>query len=94
MLLALELHTRRLVSSRRDLRGAYCELTGCSSAAQVCLFGNNEMSLRDAMRAGAGDDELRGLIGAAVKRKKAAHAGLAVSQLAGQKNRAMIKIGG
>lgn len=61
---------------------------------QVCLFGSNEVSLRDAIRSGAGDDELRELIGAAVKRKKAAHAGIAVSQLAAQKNRAMIKIGG
>lgn len=59
---------------------------------QVCLFGANEVSLRDAMRQGASRDELRTIISAAVDRKKAAHAGMFA--LAQQKNRAMVKIGG
>jgi GTP 3',8-cyclase len=36
----------------------------------VCLFGANEVSLRDAMREGATDDELAAIISAAVDRKK------------------------
>lgn len=59
---------------------------------KVCLFGANEVSLRDAMRGGATDDELRRIIGAAVQRKRFAHADMDV--LAATKNRAMIKIGG
>ena len=66
-------------------------LFGCP---QVCLFGSSEVSLRDALRAGADDGELRRMVGAAVRRKKAAHAGLAVPQLAAQRNRPMITIGG
>lgn len=61
-------------------------------ALQVCLFGANEVSLRDALRAGASEDDLRLLISAAVQRKKAAHAGML--QLPLLKNRAMVKIGG
>eukprot|EP00873_Tetraselmis_striata_P044321 jgi/Tetstr1/464585/TSEL_009341.t1 len=59
---------------------------------KVCLFGANEVSLRDAMREGASDEELRMIISAAVNRKKAAHAGM--FELARTKNRSMIKIGG
>lgn len=59
---------------------------------QVCLFGNAEVSLRDAIRQTTNDAELKELIGAAVKRKKPRHAG--VSLLAGMKNRPMILIGG
>lgn len=59
---------------------------------KVCLFGANEVSLRDAAREGASDDDLRLIISAAVKRKKAAHADMDV--LVATKNRAMIKIGG
>ncbi len=59
---------------------------------QVCLFGANEVSLRDAMRGGATDEELQCIISAAVDRKKPAHAGMfALSQT---KNRTMIQIGG
>lgn len=36
----------------------------------MCLFGANEVSLRDAMREGATDDELAAIISAAVDRKK------------------------
>ena len=42
---------------------------------KVCLFGNKEVSLRDAIRSGATEDELQSLIGAAVFRKKKQHAG-------------------
>ena len=63
-------------------------------ALKVCLFGSNEISLRDPMRAGASDTELAQLIGAAVRRKKAVHAGIAVDSLVSQPNRAMVRIGG
>jgi cyclic pyranopterin phosphate synthase len=59
---------------------------------QVCLFGANEVSLRDAMREGASDAELRTIISAAVDRKKAAHAGM--FEIARSKNRSMVQIGG
>lgn len=58
----------------------------------MCLFGANEVSLRDAMREGASDGDLRAIISAAVDRKKAAHAGM--FELAKNKNRAMVQIGG
>lgn len=61
-------------------------------AVQVCLFGANEVSLRDAVRGGASDDELAAVISAAVDNKKAAHAGMEV--LAVTQNRPMITIGG
>lgn len=63
-------------------------------ALKVCLFGASEVSLRDALRAGADDAELRQLIGAAVRRKKPAHAGIPVPQLVTQPNRPMVRIGG
>ncbi|XP_065174806.1 molybdenum cofactor biosynthesis protein 1-like isoform X2 [Sycon ciliatum] len=59
---------------------------------KVCLFGNSEVSLRDAIREGASDDDLLQVIGAAVKRKKARHAGM--FNIAKMKNRPMILIGG
>ncbi|CAH2002519.1 unnamed protein product [Acanthoscelides obtectus] len=59
---------------------------------KVCLFGNTEISLRDAIRSKCSDDDLTALISAAVKRKKKQHAGmLNISQMA---NRPMILIGG
>jgi cyclic pyranopterin phosphate synthase len=61
-------------------------------ALKVCLFGANEVSLRDAIRGGVSDDELAAVISAAVDRKKAAHAGMEV--LAVTQNRPMITIGG
>lgn len=59
---------------------------------KVCLHGNSEVSLRDALRSGASEEELLGVIGAAVKRKKKQHAGM--SNLSKLKNRPMILIGG
>ncbi len=59
---------------------------------KVCLFGRNEISLRDALRQDVPVGELRSLIDAAVNRKMAAHAGMyAISQTP---NRPMILIGG
>jgi len=59
---------------------------------KVCLFGANEVSLRDAMREGATDKELLAIISAAVDRKKAAHAGMFA--IAATPNRSMVQIGG
>lgn len=59
---------------------------------KVCLFGPSEVSLRDPLRHGVDDNELKEIIGAAVKRKKAAHAGM--FDLAKTPNRPMIHIGG
>lgn len=42
---------------------------------KVCLFGNKEVSLKDAIRAGSSEEDLGALIGAAVFRKKKQHAG-------------------
>uniref|UniRef100_A0A8C0MFX9 cyclic pyranopterin monophosphate synthase n=1 Tax=Canis lupus familiaris TaxID=9615 RepID=A0A8C0MFX9_CANLF len=47
-----------------------------SSTAKVCLFGSSEVSLRDHLRAGASEEELLRIIGAAVGRKKQQHAEL------------------
>lgn len=59
---------------------------------KVCLFGPSEVSLRDPLRHGADDNELKEIIEAAVKRKKAAHAGM--FDIAKTPNRPMIHIGG
>lgn len=59
---------------------------------KVCLFGAAEVSLRDYMRQSASDDDLCDIIGMAVKKKKKQHAGM--FELAAQKNRPMILIGG
>ena len=59
---------------------------------KVCLFGANEVSLRDLIRRGASEEELMEVIGMAVKRKKRQHAGMDI--IAATKNRPMILIGG
>jgi cyclic pyranopterin phosphate synthase len=59
---------------------------------KVCLFGNAEVSLRDLLRAEAGDEEIWQVIEEAVKRKKKQHAGML--NLSKMKNRPMILIGG
>ncbi|XP_068666841.1 GTP 3',8-cyclase, mitochondrial-like [Aristolochia californica] len=59
---------------------------------KVCLFGPSEVSLRDPLRSGVDDSGLKEIIGAAVKRKKAAHAGM--FDIAKTANRPMIHIGG
>ncbi|KAG5677155.1 hypothetical protein PVAND_006936 [Polypedilum vanderplanki] len=59
---------------------------------KVCLFGNKEVSLRDAIRNGCSEDDLIALIGASVLRKKKQHAGML--NLKSMENRPMILIGG
>ncbi|XP_049940224.1 molybdenum cofactor biosynthesis protein 1-like [Schistocerca serialis cubense] len=59
---------------------------------KVCLFGNSEISLRDAIRSKCSEDDLLAMIGAAVRRKKKQHAGM--MNLSKMKNRPMILIGG
>ncbi|XP_072932979.1 molybdenum cofactor biosynthesis protein 1 isoform X2 [Epargyreus clarus] len=46
---------------------------------KVCLFGAAEVSLRDALRAGAGDEDLRALVRAALRRKHRQHAARAAA---------------
>lgn len=41
----------------------------------MCLFGNKEISLKDAIRNNCSEDDLIALIASAVKRKKKQHAG-------------------
>ena len=95
------LHVFQMVSLHQQDQGTpyHSQLHSQSAASfkvllpvQVCLFGANEVSLRDAMRQGASDDDLRIIISAAVNRKKAAHAGM--FEIAKNKNRAMVHIGG
>ncbi|XP_077293511.1 molybdenum cofactor synthesis 1 isoform X2 [Arctopsyche grandis] len=59
---------------------------------KVCLFGNAEVSLRDALRSNISDDDLNCLIGAAIRRKNKQHAGML--NLSHMENRPMILIGG
>ncbi|GFZ00636.1 cofactor of nitrate reductase and xanthine dehydrogenase 2 [Actinidia rufa] len=59
---------------------------------KVCLFGPSEVNLRDPLRCGVDDNELKEIIGAAVKRKTASHAGM--FDIAKTPNRPMIHIGG
>jgi molybdenum cofactor biosynthesis protein A len=63
-------------------------------ALKVCLFGQNEVSLRDIIRKGASDDELREIISIAVKNKKPKHAGMNNIDQMKSLNRPMVKIGG
>ncbi|XP_026472835.1 molybdenum cofactor biosynthesis protein 1-like isoform X2 [Ctenocephalides felis] len=48
---------------------------------KVCLFGNAEVSLRDAIRAGTKHDDLVALIGATVFRKKKQHADIKINRI-------------
>ena len=73
--------------------------TGCSrlrvtadGALKVCLFGSAEVSLRDAMRAGASDAGLLAAVQKALDGKHAAHAGM--DPMAITEDRPMITIGG
>jgi len=63
---------------------------------KVCLFGEDEWSLRDAMRApGATDESVRELVRDALWAKYAGHGGKAsAEEIAATANRPMIKIGG
>jgi cyclic pyranopterin phosphate synthase len=59
---------------------------------KVCLFGANEVSLKDYIRAGKNDEDLLPIISSAIKRKHPQHAGML--KLSNTKNRPMILIGG
>ena len=59
---------------------------------QVCLFDPKEISLRDQMRAGAGDAQLLQTVGRAVRGKLEKHAGM--EDIDTVTNRPMILIGG
>ncbi|CAG2109957.1 unnamed protein product [Medioppia subpectinata] len=60
---------------------------------KVCLFGNEEVSLRDAMRLDAADDtQLETVVRDALNRKHKQHAG--AQNIANTPNRPMIRIGG
>ncbi|EJD44258.1 molybdopterin synthase [Auricularia subglabra TFB-10046 SS5] len=59
---------------------------------KVCLFDAKEVSLRDMLRSGATDEQLLKVIGAAVRGKKAKHAGMESIDVV--HNRPMILIGG
>ncbi|XP_041979827.1 GTP 3',8-cyclase, mitochondrial isoform X2 [Aricia agestis] len=61
---------------------------------KVCLFGAAEVSLRDAVRAGASDDDLAALVRAALRRKHPQHAGMKSGDIVQGSNRPMILIGG
>ena len=62
---------------------------------KVCLFGNNEVSLRDAMRYNIADEDIRAIVDVAVKRKKFALGGHGdMYGLSKAKNRPMVLIGG
>lgn len=48
---------------------------------KVCLFGKDEVSLRDALRSGVSEDDLKNLIRKAVLQKKKQHAGISLSEI-------------
>ena len=80
-----------------SLTAPFC--AGCSrlrvtadGALKVCLFGDAEVSLRDAMRAGASDADLLAAVQTALDGKHAAHAGMDPMAIA--EDRPMITIGG
>ena len=62
---------------------------------KVCLFGSDELSMRDALRGGLTDEELGHLVHAALSRKKFALGGHGdMHGIAKSENRPMILIGG
>lgn len=62
---------------------------------KTCLFGADEVSLRDVMRAGATDGEVMAVVGGALGRKHARHAGMSTPQMISEMgNRPMTTIGG
>jgi len=82
------------ISSMSDHFCSSCNRLRLTADGQikVCLFDAKEISLRDAVRSGATDEELLQLIGSAVIGKKEKHAGMeGIDVLT---NRPMILIGG
>ena len=82
------------ISSMSDHFCAGCNRIRITADGQlkVCLFGSNEVDLRDLMREGASDDVLKAAIFGAINKKKASHAGM--YEIAKSDNRPMILIGG
>jgi molybdenum cofactor biosynthesis protein A len=82
------------ISSMTDKFCAGCNRIRLTADGRLmmCLFGQDGISLRDALRAGASDGELERLIGPAVQDKKASHDGMLA--IASDPNRPMILIGG
>lgn len=58
----------------------------------MCLFDNKEVSLREALRSGWSDEDIYALIQRTLYKKEKEH--LPVDELAKEKNRPMILIGG
>ncbi|KAG2022899.1 molybdenum cofactor synthesis-step 1 protein isoform 2 [Coprinopsis cinerea AmutBmut pab1-1] len=81
------------ISSMSDHFCSSCNRLRLTSDGQikVCLFDPHEVSLRDAMRQGATDDQLLGIIQGAVSNKKEKHAGM--NDIDVTSNRPMILIG-
>jgi molybdenum cofactor biosynthesis enzyme MoaA len=59
---------------------------------KVCLFSNEEVSLRDMIRTGCSEDEIYKVVYSAIKGKKYSHDDM--NALVNNKNRPMITIGG
>jgi len=59
---------------------------------KVCLFGNEEVSLRDMLRSGASKEEMQRIVELALYNKREQHAGM--DTLKDNENRPMILIGG
>ena len=86
------------ISSMSDHFCATCTRLRITADGQlkVCLFDPREVSLRDIIRNGddpASDEKLLEVISAAVKRKKASHAGMDMLDRNKDANRSMIRIG-
>jgi cyclic pyranopterin phosphate synthase len=61
---------------------------------KICLFGRKEYSLRDKIREGATDEQLKEYIHSAIQQKKASHDGMHELEKKKGLNRPMILIGG
>ena len=82
------------ISSMSDSFCSTCNRLRLTADGQVksCLFYPAETNLRDAMRKGASDDVLRGMILDSLRMKPEAHP--PADEIAANENRAMIEIGG
>jgi molybdenum cofactor biosynthesis protein A len=82
------------ISSMSDQFCAGCNRIRLTADGQlkVCLFGSQEVNLRDMMRDGVSDSDLKTAVHGALSRKKASHAGM--YEIAKSDNRPMILIGG
>lgn len=92
--LVSHLGTVSFITSMTDSFCGTCNRLRLTSEGSIksCLFYGAEVSLRDAMRAGGSDADLRDLIQTAVKGKPEAHPPM--EELAAEDNRSMVEIGG